>query len=158
MTTTTRPLVLNVTEAGNLLGVSRSTAYELVRTGELESVQLRRRVVVPVAAVAERLGITVPDVWLALGRRGEVAHSQAGLRDRLVPDVLIEDIPAGVHAELTRRARRRGQSLQQFLQTELEHLARSPTADDVLDRIERHRHGGQVGLATAVKDMRPARP
>jgi excisionase family DNA binding protein len=44
-----------------LLGVSRSTAYELVRSGELESVQLRRRVVVPVAAIAERLGITVPD-------------------------------------------------------------------------------------------------
>lgn len=68
---TDRPLTLSVTEAGNLLGVSRSTAYELVRTGELESVQLRRRVVVPVAVVADRLGITVPDIWLALGRRGD---------------------------------------------------------------------------------------
>ena len=66
MITTTRPLVLHVTEAGNLLGVSRSTAYELVRSGELESVQLRRRVVVPIAAVAKRLGLTIPDVWLAL--------------------------------------------------------------------------------------------
>ena len=37
MTTTTRPLVLNVTEAGNLLGVSRSTACQLVRSGELDS-------------------------------------------------------------------------------------------------------------------------
>lgn len=67
MTTTNRPLVLSVTEAGNLLGVSRSTAYELVRTGELHSIKLRRRVVVPTATVAERLGITVPEVWLALG-------------------------------------------------------------------------------------------
>jgi excisionase family DNA binding protein len=71
MNTKTRPLVLTVTEAGNLLGVSRSTAYELVRTGELKSVQLRRRVVVPVAVVADRLRITVPDVWLALGWRGD---------------------------------------------------------------------------------------
>lgn len=63
-----RPLVLTVTDAGLLLGVSRSTAYELVRSGDLESVQLRRRVVVPVAVVADRLGVTVPDVWLALGR------------------------------------------------------------------------------------------
>jgi len=65
MSTTTRPLTLTVTEAGNLLGVSRSTAYELVRTGELGSIRLRRRVVVPVNAVALRLGITVPDVWAA---------------------------------------------------------------------------------------------
>lgn|SRR3546814_358259 len=63
---TDRPLTLSVTEAGNLLGVSRSTAYELVRSGELESVKLRRRVVVPVAAIADRLGITVADVWSAL--------------------------------------------------------------------------------------------
>lgn len=65
-TTTTRPLVLNVTQAGLLLGVSRSTAYELVRSGELESIQLGRRVVVPVKVVADRLGITIPDVWTAL--------------------------------------------------------------------------------------------
>ena len=63
---TDRPLTLTVTEAGNLLGVSRSTAYELVRTGELESIKLRRRVVVPVVALAERLGITMVEVWRAL--------------------------------------------------------------------------------------------
>lgn len=71
---TDRPLTLTVTEAGMLLGVSRSTAYELVRSGELESVQLRRRVVVPVAVVAERLRITVPDVWLALDHRAPHSH------------------------------------------------------------------------------------
>ena len=68
MTTTTRPLVLTVTQAGSRLGVSRSTAYELVRSGDLESIKLRRRVVVPTAVLAERLGITVPDVWAALTR------------------------------------------------------------------------------------------
>ncbi len=123
MTTTSRPLVLNVTEAGNLLGVSRSTAYELVRTGELESVQLRRRVVVPVAAVADRLRITVPDVWLALGQRAGSDAVDVGLRDRPGADVPLENVADEVHAELARRARRSGQSVQQFLQTELEHLA-----------------------------------
>lgn len=66
MKTNTRPLVLTVTEAGVLLGVSRSTAYELVRSGELESVRLRRRCVVPVRAIAERLGVTMADVWSVL--------------------------------------------------------------------------------------------
>lgn len=67
MNANTRPLVLTVTEAGNLLGVSRSTAYELVRSVDLESVRLRRRCVVPTRSVAERLGITTSDVWSALG-------------------------------------------------------------------------------------------
>ncbi len=72
-----RPLTLTVEEAGRLLGVSRSTAYELVRTGELESIRLRRRVVVPVAGLAQRLHLTVPDVWLALGRHGDDADRRS---------------------------------------------------------------------------------
>ena len=78
---TDRPLTLSVTEAGNLLGASRSTAYELVRTGELESVQLRRRVVVPVAVVADRLGITVPDVWFALDPQGDATARSTFMAD-----------------------------------------------------------------------------
>ena len=70
---TDRPLTLSVTEAGNLLGASRSTAYELVRTGELESVQLRRRVVVPVA--------TVPDVWFALDPQGDATARSTFMAD-----------------------------------------------------------------------------
>lgn len=104
MTTTTRPLVLNVTEAGNLLGVSRSTAYELVRSGELESVQLRRRVVVPVAAIADRLGIAVPDVWLALECWAGRAAVHVDRHSRPAPGVPIEDVPDDVQTELTRRA------------------------------------------------------
>jgi excisionase family DNA binding protein len=157
MTTSTRPLVLNVTEAGNLLGVSRSTAYELVRTGELDSVQLRRRVVVPVAAVAERLGITVPDIWLSLGQPAGSAAVDVDLDRRSEPDVLIEDVPEAVHAELTRRARRRGQSLRQFLHAELARLAGDGPADDA-DEIEGHRLRGRLGLVTAVDDLRAPRP
>ena len=40
-----------VEEAAEILGISRSTAYECVKSGEIPSLKLRRRVVVPVAAL-----------------------------------------------------------------------------------------------------------
>ena len=40
-------LTLSVEEAANLLGISRSTAYECVRTGELPAVNFGRRVLIP---------------------------------------------------------------------------------------------------------------
>jgi len=40
-------LTLTVEEAARLLGISRSTAYECVRTGELPSVSFGRRVLIP---------------------------------------------------------------------------------------------------------------
>jgi excisionase family DNA binding protein len=41
-------LTVTVEEAGELLGISRGLAYELVRRGELPSLHLGRRIVVPV--------------------------------------------------------------------------------------------------------------
>lgn len=61
-----RPLTLTVEQAGGLLGVGRSTAYELVRSGELECLRLRRRIVVPTARLAEHLGMTLAEVWEAI--------------------------------------------------------------------------------------------
>lgn len=40
-------LVLSVTEAAAALGISRAHAYELVARGELPSLRLGRRIVVP---------------------------------------------------------------------------------------------------------------
>jgi len=40
-------LTLSVEEAAVMLGISRALAYNLVRRGELPSLQLGRRVVVP---------------------------------------------------------------------------------------------------------------
>ena len=40
-------LVLSVTEAAGLLGISRGLAYDLVARGELPSLRLGRRIVVP---------------------------------------------------------------------------------------------------------------
>jgi plasmid stability protein len=69
-----------------------------------------------------------------------------------MPNVLVRDIPDDVHAALQRRAAQRGQSLQQYLASELRRLAERPTLDEVLDRIERRR-GGRVGLDQAVEDI-----
>jgi plasmid stability protein len=69
-----------------------------------------------------------------------------------MPNVLVRDIPDNVHAALQQRAERRGQSLQQYLVTELGRLAERPSMDEVLDRIATRR-GGQVGLAQAGQDV-----
>jgi len=49
-------LVFSVAEAGQLLGLSRAFAYELVARGELPVVRFGRRIVVPKAALLELLG------------------------------------------------------------------------------------------------------
>ncbi len=69
-----------------------------------------------------------------------------------MPDLLVRDLPDDVHAALQRRAARCGQSLQQFLSSELRRLAERPSVDGVLDRIER-RSGGRVGLRQAAEDL-----
>lgn len=40
-------LTYTVTEAAELLGISRSSAYECVRRGEIPSLTLGRRVIIP---------------------------------------------------------------------------------------------------------------
>lgn len=50
-------LALTVTEAGSLLGISRALAYELVARGELPSIRLGRRLVVPKVVVLRLLGL-----------------------------------------------------------------------------------------------------
>jgi excisionase family DNA binding protein len=42
-----------VDEAAGVLGISRSTAYECVRTGELPSLRFRRRIVIPAHALEQ---------------------------------------------------------------------------------------------------------
>ncbi len=69
-----------------------------------------------------------------------------------MPNVLVRDLPEEVHAALRRKAEQRHQSLQQYLTTELRHLAERQHLSDVLDGIEKH-HGGRVGLHQAVEDL-----
>ena len=46
-------LTLTVDEAADLLGISRSLAYEVVRLGELPSLRLGRRILIPRRAIYE---------------------------------------------------------------------------------------------------------
>ncbi len=67
-------------------------------------------------------------------------------------NVLVRDIPDEVHAALQRRAEQRGQSLQQYLASELARLAERPTVDELFARVSRRR-GGKVGLEQAARDL-----
>lgn len=69
-----------------------------------------------------------------------------------MPSVLVRDVPDDVHAELQRKAEVRHQSLQQYLATELRHLAERRSVSEVLDEIE-SQQGGHVGFAAAVVDL-----
>lgn len=50
-------MVLPVPEAGRLLGLGRSASYEAARRGELPTLRLGRRLVVPVARLEAMLGL-----------------------------------------------------------------------------------------------------
>lgn len=87
-----------------------------------------------------------PEADMTVAELAECLHTAS------MPNLLVRDLPADVHAELQRRAQRHGQSLQQYLTNELRRLVARPELDDVLDRIERRR-GGRVGLAQAADDL-----
>lgn len=69
-----------------------------------------------------------------------------------MPNVLVRDLSDDVHAGLLRNAERRHQSLQQYLATELTHLAERRPVSEILDELEM-REGGRVGFQQAVKDL-----
>lgn len=73
-----------------------------------------------------------------------------------MPNILIRDVPAEVHGELTRRAERQGKSLQQYLTALLTREAATRTLDDVLDRVERLQ-GGHFSFAEAVEALQQVR-
>ena len=51
------PLVINVEDAARLLGISRGLAYEAARRGELPTIRLGRRLLVPRARLLELVGV-----------------------------------------------------------------------------------------------------
>lgn len=74
-----------------------------------------------------------------------------------MPNVLVRDLPDDVHRTLRHRATSSGQSLQQFLVSELTRLANRPSMSEVLARIDRL-EGGRIGLTRAVADLHADRP
>ena len=55
-------LTYTVPEVAELLGISRSSAYECVRRGEIPALTLGRRVVIAKAAIDAPIGIARNDV------------------------------------------------------------------------------------------------
>lgn len=56
---------VTVEEAAEMLGISRSSAYECVHRGELRALRLGRRLVVPRSALEELLGGTPASATVA---------------------------------------------------------------------------------------------
>lgn len=54
--TSAHRLTFTVSEAADVLGISRSLAYELVRTGDLPHLRLGGRIVVPRVALRQLIG------------------------------------------------------------------------------------------------------
>lgn len=50
------PATLSVEQAAQRLGISRSTAYECVRSGSIPSLRFRRRIVIPAVVIDQLLG------------------------------------------------------------------------------------------------------
>lgn len=48
---------ISVTEAGKILGLSRSAAYNAVHRGEIPNIKIGNRIVVPVAKLRRMLGL-----------------------------------------------------------------------------------------------------
>jgi excisionase family DNA binding protein len=55
-------LTYTVPEVAELLGISRSSAYECVRRGEIPALTLGRRVVIAKAAIDALLGVAAPEL------------------------------------------------------------------------------------------------
>ena len=69
-----------------------------------------------------------------------------------MPNVMVRNLPADVHQTLVERAEAAGTSLQKYLSSELARLARTPTLDEIIARIEQD-SGGRVGFVQAVDDL-----
>ena len=78
-------LTITVDEAAELLGVSRSTAYSLVRQGQLPSLRLGRRIVVPVRRL-----LAVLDGGPA-ARGDDIGHYATALRPLRRPALRADD-------------------------------------------------------------------
>lgn len=74
-----------------------------------------------------------------------------------MPHIQIRDVPDSVHRVLVRRAKDRGQSLQQYLADELAHLAQRPTNAEIFDRISARRGDARLSPQDALAEIHAAR-
>jgi excisionase family DNA binding protein len=79
-----QPLTVTVEQAAKLLGIGRSTAYELVHTGDIPSLRLGRRILVPCSYIAQAVGA-------APITTGPMVPSWFGLADSGLPGPSLAD-------------------------------------------------------------------
>ena len=65
-------LTLSVEEAGKMLGLSRGLMYEAVRTGQIPSIRVGRRILIPRLALEHLLQDDSFDSVKGTGQRGRV--------------------------------------------------------------------------------------
>jgi antitoxin FitA len=73
-----------------------------------------------------------------------------------MPNVQIKNVPTETHRVLRERAAKAGQSQQEYLLGLLVDAARTPTLEEIFERIDQ-RTGGDVSLAFAVETIRADR-
>jgi plasmid stability protein len=73
-----------------------------------------------------------------------------------MPNVQIKNVPEDVHRVLRARAAKAGQSQQEYLLAVLVDVARTPTLDEVFERIDRD-SGSRLTLEFAVETIRADR-
>ena len=78
----TRQLVLSVAEAAAMLGISKDLAYDLIARGELPSLRLGRRIVVPRVALFALVGATDYPTTTVAAAAPIVADVIQGLRPK----------------------------------------------------------------------------
>lgn len=76
--------------------------------------------------------------------------------DIMSKSILIRRIPDELHLRLRSRAKRRGQSLQQYLLDELTTLVEKPTMEEALERIG-DRRSGRIDMETILRDLEEER-
>lgn len=91
-------------------------------------------------------------------RSGSKTHALAPDQSypEYVPNIQIKNVPEDVHAVLTARAAKAGQSLQAYLWNRLVNEARQPTVAEVMDRA-RTRSGSKVTSEDIVEIIRSHR-
>ena len=61
--------------------------------------------------------------------------------------ITIRDVPAKVRDELAARAALQGQSMQEYLRTELERLAARPTVNAWLEQVRKRKRSSQIRVS-----------
>ncbi len=69
---------LTVPEAGKVLGLGRNSSYDAARRGEIPTVRIGKRLLVPRAALAKLLGQTDDDFDLDLAATSPAGSGRSG--------------------------------------------------------------------------------